>query len=166
MTDVLREPDYDNEATHILREVHQFHPSVGCHNAVGNILTKGAKVKKVGFQLILKNIKNSQPIPMDVIRRRTHKNRITTAVWYLDPTYELVKYKFIFSSAADGRSRCVMCLKYSKNNRGHTAYDFLKEAIRNHATQLQVHGDKGTEKRFYSKTNGDAASCAMSRIHH
>ena len=75
LNDVLRETGDYNEITKMLREVHQFNPNAGHHRAMGHLRTKDVKFKRVNFQLILKNLKNSQPIPTDVIRRRTHKNR-------------------------------------------------------------------------------------------
>ena len=73
---------------------------------------------------------------MDVIRRRTHKNRSDDAVWYLDSTHKLVKCKFSVSGAADGCSLCIMWLKCSNNSRGNDAYHFFTEAINKCVTPL------------------------------
>ena len=63
----------------MLREVHQFHPNVGCRQAAGHLRTKGVEVRQERLRLTLKNLKNSEPIPMYLIRSLTHKKISTNA---------------------------------------------------------------------------------------
>ena len=67
-TDVLREPEDDNEIMQVFCEVHQFHKSFGYRYSVGHLRNKGIKVKQVKMWLTLKNIKNFQTVSMEVIR--------------------------------------------------------------------------------------------------
>ena len=78
-------------------------------------------------------------------------NRITNAVWHLDSTCKLVKYKFVSSVAIYRHSRHIMWLKYSNNNRGITSYNLFIESINEHIAPLQVRADKGSENRLIVK---------------
>ena len=135
----------------MLCEVQQFRSNVGHHCAVGYLREKGVEAKQARLRLILKNIKNSDPIKMDFVTRQACKNRSASVTWQLDSTHKLVKYKFEFSGAVDGFSRYIMWIKYSNNNRVNTSYDLLKEAIDEKAAPLQVRGDKGSENRLMAK---------------
>ena len=112
---------------------------------------KSSKANQVRLRLILKNLKNSEPIKMDAIRRRTWKSRSVNTVCHLDFTRKLVKHKFVVSSAVDGFSRCVMWIKCYNNNRGNTAHDLHKGAVNKNITPLQVRGGKGLENRLIAK---------------
>ena len=68
-SNVLREPEDDDEITQMLREVKKIHFNVGYRCIVGHLQTKEVKAKKVRLILILKNPKNYDPIKIDVIRR-------------------------------------------------------------------------------------------------
>ena len=70
-TNVLMDPEDDNEITQVLCEVHKFHPNNRYYHAVGHLRTKGAKSKQVRLWLMLNKLKNSQHILIDVIRRRS-----------------------------------------------------------------------------------------------
>ena len=80
---------------------------------------------------------------MDTIRRRTYKNRSSNAVWHVDSTHKLFKYKCIASSSAGRCSWHVMWLKCYNNNKGIAAHELCKEVITNYSIPLQVHGRKG-----------------------
>ena len=80
LTDVVREPEDDNKIIQMLYEVQQFHPNSGYHHAVINLRIKRIKVEQLRFRVMLENIKNLQPIKIDVIRRRACKNRSNNAV--------------------------------------------------------------------------------------
>ena len=66
------------------------------------------KMQKSSKSVNTKNLKNSQPIPMDTIRSRACANRNSSATWNLDSTHELVKRKFEVSGTAYGQSRCIV----------------------------------------------------------
>ena len=91
LADVLREPEDDNGILQMAREVHQFHEHIVYYYVAGHLRTKGIKVKQVGLRLMPKNLKNSEPISMDAIRRRSRSNRSSNAVWHIDSTHKLVK---------------------------------------------------------------------------
>ena len=88
---------------------------------------------------------------MEVIRRRTHINRSSNAVWHLYSTRKLIKCKFVASCSVDGHSSRIMWLKCSSNNRVNTNYDLFKEAINEKIAPLQVRGDKVAENRLIVK---------------
>ena len=119
--------------------------------ALGYLRRKGVKVKKVRLRLIFKNLKNTQPIKMNVIRRRVCKNRSAKAVWHLDSTHKLVEHKCAVSGSVDGFSHCIMWLKCSNNNRGNTSFDLFKEASNKCVTSLQFRGDKGSKNMLIAK---------------
>ena len=98
-SNVFRELENDNEITELLSEMQKNHPSVRHRHAVGNILAKGTKAKQARLRFILKNLKNSQHIDMEVVGRRVHRSRIANAIWHLDSTRKLVKCEFVVSSA-------------------------------------------------------------------
>ena len=87
-----------------MRQIQESHPNVGFRCALGHLRSKGLKAKKVRLRLTLKNLKNSQPIKMDVISRQARRNRKTNSIWHLDHAQKLVQNKFVISGAADGHS--------------------------------------------------------------
>ena len=68
------------------------------------------------IEIDFKNIKNVQPIYMDVFRRQMSNIRSANVVWHIGSTHELVKHMFVASVAVDGHTRRVMWLKHSNHN--------------------------------------------------
>ena len=62
LTNVLREPEDDNEITQELCEVHQFHPNIGHRWAIGYLREKDVKVKQARLRLMLKILKIHNPL--------------------------------------------------------------------------------------------------------
>ena len=54
LTDVLRDPEDNNDIMQMLREAHQLHKKIGCLHAAGHLRMKGIKAKQVRSRLISK----------------------------------------------------------------------------------------------------------------
>ena len=79
---------------------------------------------------------------MDTIRRRMHKSRNARIFWHIELTNESVKCKFIESGTADQRSRHIMQLKCSNNNKVITSCELFKESTTSRLALLQARGKK------------------------
>ena len=151
LNNVLNNPSDDNVITQHLQDVLDAYPNMGELYARGLLLSKGIKINRVRLRNILRNIKQSTPMEMNPIRRRTYNTRTANSMWHIDSTHKLIHWRFVISGAVDGYSRMIIWLKCANNNKAETVYNHFIKSITEFQCPYQVRGDKGSENRLIAK---------------
>ena len=80
LNNVLNYIDDDNEIKTHLREILDTYPNLGELYARGILLSKGIKIKQKRLRIILKELKDTNPLNLNPIRRRKYKTRTANSM--------------------------------------------------------------------------------------
>lgn len=98
--------------------------------------------------------------------RRVYQVPFANSLWHIDGHHKLIDVKIVIHGGIDGKSRKVVFLKASTNNRAGTVFESFQEAVGRYGVPSRVRGDYGKEnldvKRFMDNCRGQFIS---SRIH-
>ena len=90
--------------------------------------------------------------------RRVYDVPFANSLWHIDGHHKLIDVKIVIHGGIDGKSRKVVFLKASTNNRAATVFESFHEAVRRFGIPSRVRGDYGKEnldvKRFMEAKRG------------
>ncbi|KAG8928962.1 hypothetical protein FRC01_005115 [Tulasnella sp. 417] len=90
------------------------------------------------------------------ILRRTYSVPFPNSLWHIDGHHKLIRWKIVTHGGIDGKSRLVVYLRASDNNRAETVATAFEEATRRYGWPSRVRADWGGENVIVQRMMEDA----------
>ncbi|KAJ3539012.1 hypothetical protein NMY22_g4931 [Coprinellus aureogranulatus] len=130
----------------LVTTIHRNNPRYGENMTRAALRALGHRVPKANVVASLRRVRGpADPFGMRVIKRRKYNVVAVNSLWHHDGHHAIIRYKIVTHCFIDGKSRMVVGIRVSNNNRATTVLQVFDEAIRHHGVPSRVRGDHGTE---------------------
>ncbi|CAD6585682.1 MAG: hypothetical protein TREMPRED_004212 [Tremellales sp. Tagirdzhanova-0007] len=79
------------------------------------------------------------------IERRDYFFPWVNSLWRIDDHHKLIDWKIVIHAGIDGKSRLILFIRASNNNRADTVFEASRERVQKHGLPNRVRGDYGGE---------------------
>ena len=137
----------DNDLDRLVRAVKAENPTSGEVLLMSQLHIRGIKVQRSRLRASLHRI-DPQIIALrrrHTVRRRVYSVDSPNSVWHLDGHHKLIRWKLVTHGAIDGKTRTIVFLKCSSNNRAGTVLHQFMLAVGKFGLPSRVRTDKGGE---------------------
>ena len=122
-------------------------PTTGEPLMSGYLRYKGYRVQRHRVRSSLNRVdpKNTLLRWGALVSRRSYFVPWANSLWHIDGHHSLIRWKFVIHGGIDGKSRKIVFLKCSTNNKAETVLNLFLDVTLNHGYPSRVRGDYGVE---------------------
>lgn len=163
----------ESQLDDLLKSIKVEHPNTGEVMLQGHLLQMGIKVPRAMLRAAIHRIDHDKTVlrRSTTIQRRVYTSPHPNAVWHVDGSHKMIRWRLVVHGGVDGFSRCVVYLKCANNNSASIAMDAFSEGLVSYGTPTKVRSDHGGEnisiwKHMLSVYNNDPTCVVTGKSTH